>query len=307
MESAYEIADPEDAGREAKVVLFDPSTLPERPRPEQLWRPKIKLVSDIRELWADHELIRSIAERNLRNRYSQSLLGVVWSVLTPLGQILIFTLVFKKIGRLRTGPAPYALQTYLGLLPWGFFASAVTSMSASLISNSTLLNKMTCAREVFPIAELGTSLFDMILATVPLGVLFIYYGYPPSVDSYWVIPLFGLQLMLTLGVGMAMSTVTIYFRDLKMILGSVIAVGMYLSPVVYPVQSMLDRFPPPLRPVYSAINPFVGLIQGYRNAVLYGVSPPVHVILPSTITCVVAFFVGYWVFRRYEPGVVDIA
>ena len=154
--------------------MIDPATIPERPDTETLWSRKLSVFSDIRGLWADRELVRTVTERDIRTRYAQSLLGILWSVLGPLLTVFVFTIFFKKIGRLSTGAVPYPLQTMAGLLPWAFFTGAVGLASTTLILNNTLINKMRCAREIFPISSILTSFVDLCFSSVPFILMFIY-------------------------------------------------------------------------------------------------------------------------------------
>ncbi len=238
----------------------------------------------------------------------QSYLGLAWAILTPLLTVFVFGYFFKKIGKVDTkGPpghnAPYYLQIYCGLLPWQFFSSAIGSAAAALISNNTLLNKMRCGREIFPIEQIGTSFFDMILAGIPFTLLFIRYQYLPTSTIYWVIPLFALQMMLTIGLGLALSTVCIYFRDVRQVLSGIMTVGLFISPVAYPLSAIPASYRLPL----SIVNPFVPIIDGYRRAILFDEQPNLHLLAPAAVTCMVVMVVGYIVFRRTEIGIADVA
>jgi ABC-type polysaccharide/polyol phosphate export permease len=283
--------------------MIDPALIPERPPREILWRRKRSLRRDAREFWADRELILSLGIRDIKTRYVQSYLGVAWAIITPLLSVLVFGYFFKRIGKLHTPGAPYYLQVYCGLLPWGFFTSAVSSAAGALVANNAILNKMRCAREIFPMEQIGTSFFDMCLATIPFALLLVRYQFVPTATIYWVIPLFILQLMFTIGLGLAMSTAVIYIRDVGQILGGFLALGLFVSPVAYPVSSIPAQWQLPL----SIVNPFVPLIDGYRRAILFDKPPDFHLLWPASITCVVTLVVGYVVFRRTETGIADIA
>jgi ABC-2 type transport system permease protein/lipopolysaccharide transport system permease protein len=263
----------------------------------------MSLRRDFKEFWADREMILSLAIRDIKSRYVQSYLGIAWAIITPLLTVFVFGFFFKKIGHLSTPGAPYYLQVYCGLLPWQFFTSAVGSAAGALVANNMILNKMKCAREVFPIEQIGTSLFDMCLASIPFALLFVRYQFMPKPTTWWVIPLFGLQMMFTIGLGLAMSTTVIYLRDVSQILGSILTAGLYLSPVAYPVSAIPEQWRVPL----SIINPFVALIDGYRRAILFNKPPDFHLLLPASITCLVTFVFGYIIFRRTETGIADIA
>jgi ABC-2 type transport system permease protein/lipopolysaccharide transport system permease protein len=296
-----------DMDTDVTAVLRDNSDLPEHPPRSALWRPKLSIVRATKSLWADRELIRTLAERDLKTRYSQSVLGILWSLITPVITVLMFTLFFKKIGHLQTPGIPYPLLAFTGLIPWNFFTSGFSSGYSALGSNSNLMSKIACPREVFIFSSISTSLFDMVLACVPLGVMFLIFGQAPSSTAYWIVPLFILQLMFMFGMSFMFSVLTIYLRDLRLVIGGFLSAGLYLSPVAYPVQNVLQRLPPPIRKVYPWINPFVGLLDSYRRALLEGMGPDWSIMGPGAVTCVVALLIGYLVFRRLEPGVADIA
>ena len=146
--------------------------------------------------------------------------------MTPLLTVLVFTIFFKRIGKINTGAIPYPLFAYVGLLPWSFFTSSVSSGSGSLIFNSTILNKVYCPREVFPVAAILVEAVDTVLATAVLGLLFLYYGTAPRLTSLWVPVLILVQLALTVGLTLAFSTAVVYVRDLKQVLGGILQMGL---------------------------------------------------------------------------------
>jgi ABC-2 type transport system permease protein/lipopolysaccharide transport system permease protein len=283
--------------------MIDPITIADHPPRDQLWRRKFSLLKDIRQLWEDRELIRTVTERDIRTRYAQSLLGIFWALLGPLLTVFVFDIFFKRIGNLKTGSVPYPLQTMVGILPWQFFTGAVSTGASSLIMNNSLLNKMRCAREIFPISSIFTSFVDLCFSSVPLLLMFAYFEFPPKSTSYWVIPVFSLELLFTFGFALSMSTVTVYIRDVRVLMSGLLSVGLFLSPVAYPV----SKIPPNLRVPLTFINPFIAFIDGYRRAILYGRAPQMQLMIPAAITSVVVCCGGYAIFRRTEMGIADVA
>jgi ABC-2 type transport system permease protein/lipopolysaccharide transport system permease protein len=283
--------------------MIDPATIPERPPPETVWRRKFSVISDVRGLWRDRELIRTVTERDIRTRYAQSLLGIFWSLLGPLLTVFVFNIFFKRIGKLNTGSVPYPLQTMAGLLPWQFFTSSVGLSASTLIVNNSLINKMRCAREIFPISSILTSFVDLCFSSVPFLLMFVYYQFAPKPTSIWVLPIFLLELLFTVGFSLAMSTVTVYVRDVRVLLGGLLSVGLFLSPIAYPVSKIPANWRVPL----TFLNPFIAFIDGFRRAILYNLPPQRELMIPATITTVVVCCVGYVVFRRTEIGIADVA
>jgi ABC-type polysaccharide/polyol phosphate export permease len=273
------------------------------PPPELLYRHRLNVRRDLRDLWRSRALVRTLAERDIRASYKQSFFGFGWAIVTPLLTVLVFTLVFKRIGRINTGDIPYPLFAYVGLLPWSFFTSSVSSGSGSLIFNSTILNKVYCPREVFPTATIVVQAVDTVLAGAVLGLLFIYYGTAPKATTFWV-PLYILvQLGFTVGLTLAFSTAVVYVRDLKQVLGGILQMGLFLTPVAWPMSAIPSRY----RPVYCAINPLAAVIDGYRRAVLEGKPPAWALLVPAAVTALVVLLVGYYIFRRLEGGIADVA
>ena len=131
-------------------------SVPTHPPSELLFRPKLRVLAAVREVWRGRELVRTLAERDFRVRYKQAVLGVAWAVLTPLALMVVFTVFFQRVAKVDTGGAPYALFAYLGLLPWTFFSTSVAQGGQSLVLNNQLLNKVYCPREVFPMASSST-------------------------------------------------------------------------------------------------------------------------------------------------------
>ena len=273
------------------------------PPPELLYRHRLSVRRDLRDLWKSRELVRTLAERDIRARYKQSFFGFGWSIVTPLLTVLVFTIFFKRIGRINTGDIPYPLFAYVGLLPWSFFTASVSSGSGSLVFNSTILNKVYCPREVFPVASIVVQFVDTVIAGVVLGLLFIYYSTAPAWTSVWVPLIFLVQLAFTVGLTLAFSTAIVYVRDLKQILGGILQMGLFLTPVAWGIRSVPDEW----RVAYCAVNPLAAVIDGYRRVVLQGKAPAWDLMAPAAATSLVVLIVGYYIFRRLEGGIADVA
>ncbi len=212
---------------------------PSEPRPGDLVSPQESTsLPRCRELWRFRELTVTLAERDLRVRYKQAVLGVAWAVIAPVVMMVAFSVLFNRFAKVNTGGAPYALFSYLGLLPWTFFSNSVSNGGLSLVTNSELLNKLYCPREVFPIAAIADAAVDAAIATCVLAVLFPITGFAPKVEIYYV-PLFLVVMaMFTLGVTLAVSAMIVYARDLRLVLPLAIQVGLFVTPVVYGTNSI---------------------------------------------------------------------
>jgi ABC-type polysaccharide/polyol phosphate export permease len=279
------------------------SSIPAAPPAELRFRFKLNVLASIRELWQARELIRTLAERDFRVRYKQTVLGVAWAVLTPFALMIVFTLFFQRVAKVDTGGAPYPLFAYLGLLPWTFFSSSVSQGGQTLVTNAALLNKVYCPREVFPLASVAVGGIDTSIAVVMLGLLFVVTGYAPKATTFWVPVLLVVQVAFTFGVTLVTSALLVFFRDLRHVLPITLQLGLFATPVAY----NLSVVPASLQVLYSVANPLAPVIDGYRRSVLLGMAPDWHLLLPGAISALVVLALGYAVFKRLEPGFADYA
>lgn len=264
------------------------------------------MFSALKELWDFRELTLTLAERDLRVRYKQAALGIVWAIITPVVMMVAFTVLFNRFAKVHTGGAPYALFSYLGLLPWTFFASSLSQGGLSLIGNNDLLNKLYCPREVFPIAALADAAVDALIATCVLAVLFPITGFAPKVQVFYYLPLLLLVLvMFTLAVTLAVAAVTVYARDLRLALPLAIQLGLFVTPVVYGASAISAS--KGFLIAYSVINPLVPVIDGLRSTVLDGVPPDWASLGAGAASSLVYLLGAGWLFKRLEVGMADVA
>lgn len=279
------------------------ASIPAAPPPDILFRPRLRVVAAVREVWRGRELVRTLAERDLRVRYKQTVLGFAWAILTPLTLMIVFTVFFQRVAKVDTGGAPYALFTYLGLLPWTFFSTSVLQGGQTLVTNSALVNKVYCPREVFPLASVMVAAIDTSVAVLVLGLLFAITGFAPKITSLWVPVLLVVQLAFTFGVTLMISATLVFFRDLRHALPIILQLGLFATPVAYG----MDVIPASLQVLYSAANPLAPVIDGYRRTILYGLAPDWHLLLPGALTATATLVIGYVVFKRLEPRLADHA
>ena len=273
------------------------------PPSDILFRLKVRLLPAIREVWRRRELVRTLAERDLRVRYKQAVLGFAWSLLTPLALMLVFTVFFQRVAKVDTGGAPYALFAYLGLLPWTFFSTSVNLGGQSLVTNNQLVNKVYCPREVFPLASVVVAATDTVMATLVLGLLFAVTGFAPRATTVWVPLLLAVQVAFTFGVTLVMSAVLVFLRDLRHLLPIILQLGLFATPVAYG----MNVVSPSLQILYCTLNPLAPVIDGYRRTILQGLPPDWHLLGPGAATAAVVLSVGYVLFKRLEPGFADYA
>lgn len=282
------------------TVIIEP---PDSPPGELIFRRRVRIRTALAEVWNSRELVRTLAEREIRARYKQALLGFSWAVITPLVLMVVFTVFVSRVADVDTGDVPYPLFAYLGLLPWTFFSTSLSAGGQSLVTNSALLNKIYCPREVFPLASVIVAGVDTVISTAILGVLFVIFTFAPQITSLWIPLLLLVQIGFTIAVTLIISGVLVYLRDLRQALPLILQFGLFATPVAWGI----DVVPSSLQLPYSIINPLAPVIDGYRRSILFGQAPQWDLLLPAAASTVVMLVVGYKVFKRLETGFADAA
>jgi len=281
------------------------AALPEEPGRDLWFKHRVHVRTAFRELWEYRALIRSLAERDIRVRYKQAVLGMAWAVFTPIVMMLAFTLVFTKVGHVATGGIPYPLFSYIALIPWGFFSASVLSGGMSLMANIPLLNKLYCPREVFPLGAMAVAAFDGVVATLVLVALFPIEHRAPKIEAlYAPIMLFTL-IAFTIGVTCAVSAIVVYMRDLRVALPLVLQLALFVTPVAYAASTIAKTRTELL--IYSVLNPLVPVMNGLRETVLLGHGPDWTLQGIGIGSSLVVLVGGYLLFKRLETGLADIA
>ncbi|HYC37557.1 MAG TPA: ABC transporter permease [Usitatibacter sp.] len=253
------------------------------------------------DLWRYRELFRVLAWRDLSVRYKQTFIGVAWVVLRPLLAMVVFTIVFGRIARLPSeGGAPYALVVFAGLLPWMFFAAALSEAATSVVTNANLIGKVYFPRLIVPAAAVVVALVELLIGLVMLAALMAWFGYAPRWNVL-LLPLFmALAFAAALGPGLWISALNAKYRDFRFVVPFVIQFGMYVSPVGFSTSVV----PAEWRLLYS-LNPMAGVIDGFRWCVL---GTPIHAQgFAVSVGVVVAFlWLGLRRFRRTEKTFADL-
>lgn len=273
------------------------------PRPEDIYRARVRFGPALRAVWRSRELIRTLTERELRARYKQAALGIVWAIVTPLAMVVAFTLFLNRFARVPTQGVPYPLFAYVGLLPWTFFSSSIATGGGSLLSNSSLLNKVYCPREVFPISSVVVAAVDSAASLFAVGILFLFYGVAPTAHSVWVPVLLAVQVAFTLGLTFIFSSAVVYVRDIRHAMSLILQFGLFVTPVAYGIEMVPGHW----RPWYAAANPLAPVIDGYRRTVLLGKAPQWELLGPGALTAFGVLVGGYLLFKRLEGGLADVA
>lgn len=254
-----------------------------------------------RDLWRYRELLYFLAWRDILVRYKQTVIGVAWAALRPLLTVMILTFVFARMGRMVPEDYPAPLFIFCGMLPWQFFATAFAESGNSLVSNSGMISKVYFPRLVVPISSVITSFVDFIISCVIMTVFMVYYQFSPG-TSLLALPLFILLSFATaFGGGLWISALMVRYRDFRFIVPFVVQLGLYISPVAYDV----SRVPEPWRLLYS-LNPMVGVISGFRWAILGHPNVYMPSFLISAAGVLLLIVSGVCYFRRTERTFADV-
>ncbi len=271
-----------------------PRELVIRPRPG--W-----IAIDWRELWVTREILAFLILRDVKVRYKQTVLGVLWAALQPLFTMVIFTIVFGQLAKIPSEGLPYAVFVFAGLLPWTFFSNAVGQASGSLISQQALLTKIYLPRLFVPGSAVGGGLIDLgISGLVFLGIM-VFYGMAPNWGFLAVPLLVVLTTAAALGVGLALAALTVTYRDFRYVVPFMIQSWMYISPVIYPVSAVPARYQWLL-----ALNPMAGIIDAFRSALL-GLPWNFTTLAVSSASSLVLLVFGLFYFRKTERRFADVA
>jgi lipopolysaccharide transport system permease protein len=254
----------------------------------------------LHEVWQYRELLYFLIWRDVKVRYKQTVLGASWAILQPFFTMLIFSIFFGKLAGMPSDGVPYPVFTYVALVPWTFFASGLTLSSNSLVANQALLRKVYFPRLVIPVAAVASGIIDFLIAFVVLVGMVLWFDITPTANIVWLPALFILALVTALGAGLWFSALNVLYRDIQYIVPFIAQVWLYSSPIVYPSSLIPEKW----RAVY-AINPMVGVVEGFRWALLDTNTAPGPMIIVSSLTAIAMLVGGLFFFRRMEKSFSD--
>lgn len=264
--------------------------------PKKGWMPV-----NLREIWKFRELLYFLAWRDMKVKYKQTALGVIWAVLQPVLAMLIFSLVFGRFARMPSDGAPYPIFVFIGLLPWNYFAGVLGQSTNSLVAGANLMTKIYFPRLIVPASTAVASFLDLCIASAVLAGLMFYYGVGVSASVLLVPLLVAITVMNAVGFGMWFSALNVRYRDIQYVIPFLIQIWMFATPVIYPMSLFGEDY----RWV-SMLNPMSGVIEAFRAAVLGHVPMPWASLAASAATGLVVFVSGAFYFRRVERHFADI-
>jgi lipopolysaccharide transport system permease protein len=251
------------------------------------------------DLWQYRDLLYVLTLRDIKVRYKQTVLGILWAIIQPLFMMIIFTFFFGRLAGIPSDGIPYTIFAYAGLAPWTFFSNAVNNSGNSLVGNSSLITKVYFPRMIIPISAVCAGLMDFVIAFGLLVILMIYYNVGFSVNILMLPILILLTALLAIGFGMWMSAINVKYRDVRYALPFFIQVWMFATPIIYPISFIPDKWRWLLM-----INPLTGLIEGYRSAI-FGNSFNFTGLGISTIIILLILAYSFTKFRQMERSFAD--
>ncbi len=263
--------------------------------PLQGWR-----MLDLKELWAYRELLWVLVMRDIKVRYKQTVLGAAWAIIRPVTTMVIFSIIFGRLAKMPSDGFPYPVFVYAALLPWTFFSSAISTSGQSLVGSSHLVSKVYFPRLIIPLSSIGAGLVDLAISTGILLLLMLYYGTGLTVNLLAAPVLLIAVIFTALGVGTLLSALTVAYRDFTHVLPFLVQIWMYVTPVIYPVNIVPDKWQWLL-----FLNPMTGLIEGFRSAFL-GKPFDMNMLFISMIIALLFFVVGVAYFEKVERRFADI-
>ena len=263
--------------------------------------PRGWLPLDWAELWQYRELLYFLVWRDIKVRYKQTVLGLAWAVLQPVLTMVVFTLFFGNLARVPSDGAPYALFSFAGLVPWTFFAYGLAQSANSVVVSQSLIGKIYFPRILLPTATVLSGVVDYIVALIVLFILLAYYDVSLGIAALWLVPLSLLTFVTSLAVGLWLSALNVKYRDVRYLVPFLTQLWLFATPIAYSSTLLADRW----RTLY-AVNPMVGVVDGFRWALLGVGRPPGVVLGVSALVAVMVLVAGVAYFQRTEVTFADI-
>jgi len=260
------------------------------------------LLTELSKLPEYRELIVNFTLREIKAKYKQAFLGVTWALIQPLVLMAMLTVVFSYFAKVPSDGVPYPLFLFAALLPWQYFASALNRATGSLVNQAALITKIYFPRESLVLASLVAALVDFAIIAIVYVALLVYYQFAPTLTWLWVVPIFLIQTVFTLGLMLYLAPLNAMYRDVGQAIPLAIQVWMYATPIMYPASLV----PAAIRPYYF-LNPMAVIIESYRSAMLRNQTPNLAFLAGAAALALFALFSGYHVFKRLETRIADVA
>ena len=263
----------------------------------------LSLIKEIRAIYKWRELLWQMVGREVKARYKQSILGYFWVILNPLAQMLVMSFAFSIIMRIPTNSSsniPYSIFLFVALLPWTLFSNSLGSAASSLVSSGGLITKIYFPRTILVISTIFAKIIDFSFANSILIIYMIIYKIPITWNILWIIPIFFIQQIFTLGLSLFFSAANLLYRDIQYLLSMILLLWMYITPVIYSADMVPAKYK-----IFFQINPMAVIINAYRQVVLAGGPPKYSSIIVATIVSLITLLIGLKYFKNREKIFAD--
>jgi len=257
----------------------------------------IALAKPVLDLYRYRELVALLVERDLKVRYKRSVLGMAWTLLNPILQTAVYTLVFSTI--MRIGVPGFPLFLLAGFLPWTLLSVSVTGSSVSLLNNQGLIRKVAAPQAVYPLSVVGSKLVDLVFSLVPLAILAAAMGRTPGLSWLFLVPSMLMAAAFTVGLSLVFSSLTVFFRDIRHLIDILFQVWFYLTPVLYPYE-YLEKLPYVWIRRLLALNPAAPIVRCFQMSIYEGRFPDASTAGLACLFAVVSLAGGFWMFMRVQ-------
>ncbi|NBC24487.1 MAG: ABC transporter permease [Bacteroidetes bacterium] len=257
---------------------------------------------DFKELYAARDLVYFLVFKNLKGKYAQSILGILWAVVQPLVQTLVFTVIFGKLANLESDGSPYIFFSFVAMVPWNYFSNVLGGATNSLVGNKAILSKVYFPRLVLPISIVFAQLLDFLVSFIIMIGILVFNGFYPDWHIFMIVPLWFIMVLTALGLGNLLASLSIRYRDVGYIIGLLNKLLMYSAPVVYSLKIIPEKY----YFLYTC-NPMVGVIEGMRSIFLQTNPFPWEIVLRGGVVAVLIFILGTLYFKKVEKSIADIA
>ena len=257
--------------------------------------------SGLGDIWQFRYLLLLLTWRDVKSRYKQAIFGLSWAILTPTFQALVFWFVFGVLFRISSGKVPYLPLVFCGFTFWNFFSQSISTATIGITSNFSLVTKIAFPKEILIFSSVLGRMPDLVASLSVLLVIFVFYHNVLSINILWVIPVFIIEMILALAVGMLFGSINVYFRDISALVPIILMAWLFLTPVVYSLDSVPAQYQ-----IYAKLNPMSGILEGIRRPLLLGHPPEFTSLIFSAVISLVLFVISYLLFKKLEKSFADV-
>lgn len=261
---------------------------------------KNKLLKNLKLLWFYRELLINLAKREITVRYKQSILGYAWVIINPLFQILVISFVFSTLLKVPSVGVPFIIFLSVALLPWTFFSSSVTASTNALVNNSTLITKIYFPREILIYSTILAKMVDFGLSLIILAALMLFFQIPINFHIVWVPLILLIQIILTMGISLLLSSFNLFYRDIQYILTLALTLWFYVTPIAYPTEVIPEKF----KLIFS-LNPMAVIVNAYREVIIGQGQPNINSLLIALVSSIMIFVFSFYIFKKLEKSFAD--